>query len=320
MRIRTMLIRTFTATTAVAAMAAGCQPVLHGQQPAQSEPQAAPAPAAAAQHAGQPVLAVKIDNAPEARPAVGVGSADVVYVEPVEGGLSRLIAVFGGDKPPAIGPVRSARETDLELLGQYGRPTLAYSGAAPQLDPMLAGASVQPVKPEQQPDAFFRDEGREAPHNLIARPENLPQGAPWSQQAEPVFGAAPAGGRPQESARVDYESASTEFTWSAQEHRYQVSMDGKPAGAADSGRLGASTVVLQEVPIQQSSISDVAGSASPHAKTVGSGRAQVLRDGKVYQAKWNRPSPDAGTTYTTESGEPLPFAQGPVWVALTGKL
>lgn len=332
MRIRTTLIRTITATAVVAAAAAGCQPGLHGQQApngsqgspapqpapqAQPVPQAAPAPA---QHAGQPVLAVKIDNAPEARPAVGLGAADVVYVEPVEGGLSRLIAVFGDHRPPQIGPVRSARETDLELLGQYGRPTLAYSGAAPQLDPMLAGASVTPVKPEQNQGAFFRDESRESPHNLFTRPDRLPEGAPWSPKAEPNYGPAPAGGAPQPTARVAYESATTDFTWSPQEHRYQVSMDGQPANAADSGRLGAGTVVLQEVPIQQSAISDVAGSASPHAKTVGSGRAVVLRDGKAYAAKWNRPSPEAGTSYTTESGEPLPFAQGPVWVALTGRL
>ncbi|MBQ6643102.1 MAG: DUF3048 domain-containing protein [Saccharopolyspora sp.] len=317
------VVRAFAVLVAVFVVGLACQPTR--TQPAPPPPQPAqpqqPAPAPPGPPApGPPVLAVKIDNVPEARPAVGIGSADLVVVEPVEGGLSRLVAVFGGDRPPVVGPVRSARETDMELLAQFGRPTLVFSGAAPQLLPRLSGAALDPVPLERDPSAFFRGTDRESPHNLFVRPSAVPAGAPWSPKAPMVFGPAPAGGQPRESAQVAYKSASTSFTWSPQQQRYLVGMDGKPAAAADSGRLGAGTVVLQEVAIHQSSVSDVAGSASPYAESVGSGRALVLRDGMAFDARWNRPSPDVGTTYTTESGDPLPFAPGPVWVALTGKL
>ncbi|HEV2258684.1 MAG TPA: DUF3048 domain-containing protein [Streptosporangiaceae bacterium] len=80
-----------------------------------------------------PVLAVKIDNLAPARPQTGLTKADIVYVLPVEGGLSRILAVFSSHFPPVIGPVRSAREDDLELLAQFGRPAFAYSGAQPKL-------------------------------------------------------------------------------------------------------------------------------------------------------------------------------------------
>ena len=75
------------------------------------------------------VLAVKIDNIVTARPQTGLQSADIVYVEPVEGGLTRFMAVFSSRVPTTVGPVRSARESDLYLLPQFGRPAFAWSGA-----------------------------------------------------------------------------------------------------------------------------------------------------------------------------------------------
>ena len=86
------------------------------------------------------VVVVKIDNIVQARPPTGLASADIVYLLPVEGGLSRIFAVFSSRFPAIIGPVRSAREDDLELLRQFGRPGFAYSGAAPHLLPFIARA------------------------------------------------------------------------------------------------------------------------------------------------------------------------------------
>ena len=75
-----------------------------------------------------PLLAVKIDDTTAAHPQVGLGAADVVYIEQVEGGLTRLAAIFTDKVPALIGPVRSARISDIEILAQYGRVGFAYSG------------------------------------------------------------------------------------------------------------------------------------------------------------------------------------------------
>src|SRR5258708_2520879 len=93
-------------------------------------------------HSLNRVLAVKIDNIVYARPQTGLTHADIVYVLPVEGGLSRFLAVFSSNYPPVIGPVRSAREDDLELLRQFGRPAFAYSGATPHLLPFVERARI----------------------------------------------------------------------------------------------------------------------------------------------------------------------------------
>jgi hypothetical protein len=78
----------------------------------------------------RPVIVVKIDDTPSGRPQLGLESADIVYVEQVEGGATRLAAVFASRQPGTVGPVRSVRNMEPELLGAYGRPALAYSGGA----------------------------------------------------------------------------------------------------------------------------------------------------------------------------------------------
>lgn len=273
-----------------------------------STPPAPPPPPA-----GPPVFVVKIDNAAEARPPVGIGAADMIFVEPVEGGLSRVAAVFASQLPPAVGPVRSARQTDIDLLPQFGHPTLAYSGAASALQPQIDGAPLNDASQANAPHAYFRDNSRVAPHNLFVHPDQLPPGDGWSPQAPLVFGPAPEGGTPTDHQDVTYPAARVGFDWSAQDARWQVSMDGAPYVAVDSGRLEAGTVIIQSVPVEQSSITDVAGSPSPVAQSVGGGHATVLRDGQAFDATWSRPSPDVGTTYTTSSGQPIQFAPGQVW-------
>jgi Protein of unknown function (DUF3048) N-terminal domain/Protein of unknown function (DUF3048) C-terminal domain len=259
---------------------------------------------------------VKVDNAREARPARGLGPADLVYIEPVEGGASRIIAVFASHLPPVVGPVRSARETDLQLLPQFGRPALAFSGAAPPLLHLIAHATIQDASAERVPRAYYRDNNRAAPHNMFVRPGLLPRGGAWPADSEPQFGPAPAGGVPISHEVVRYGAASVAFDWAAVANRWLVSLDGVPANS-DNHRLAASTVVVQQVLVHGSVIRDVAGHRSPIADTVGHGHALILRDGEAFQANWSRPAPTQGTTYTTPSGQPIRFESGQVWTVLS---
>lgn len=263
-----------------------------------------------------PVLVVKIDNAPRARPQTGLTAADLVYVEPVEGGISRFAAVFQSRIPPEAGPVRSVRRTDVQLLANYGRPALAFSGTAPALGPPLAGSPAVEVPPAARPGAYHRSGSRSAPHNLYAEAPRLsPAGAP------PVdigfrFGPVPEGGRPVAATSVSYNSARIGIEWAPAQRRWVFSMDGSPLTAAEGGRPGAATVVLQRVPVRPTGIRDATGAVSPFALTAGHGEAVVLRDGLAFDAQWSRPVPPAPTTFTRPDGTPMPFAPGPVWVVL----
>ncbi len=276
-----------------------------------SAPRPAPGPR------GVPALAVKIDNVADARPQTGVGSADVVYVEPVEGGLTRLVAIYTGKAPRVVGPVRSARRTDIQLLAQYGRPVLAYSGAAPELLPSLHRADLVNATPIRSRSAFHRSGARPAPHNMYVRTANLPRGARAPARPPLAIGAAPGGGRPTSRQDVGFRAAHYTFTWSARAHRWLVSLDGRPLISTESGRVTAATVVIQRVKlIARERIEDARGAVSPVAATVGHGPAFVLRDGRRFTGTWSRPRPRAPTRFHTVAGLDLPLAHGPVWVLL----
>ncbi|MCO5974218.1 DUF3048 domain-containing protein [Actinoallomurus soli] len=266
-----------------------------------------------------PVLAVKIDNTRSAKPQRGLRSADIVYVEQVEGGLSRIMAVYSSTLPPQVGPVRSARISDLHILPQFGRPAFAYSGVQSKMKPYLAQAPLIDVSPDKAAGAYTRGGPHPAPYNLYASPQELLAKAPGATTARDIgfrFGAAPPGGTATTSYTARYPSSTLVFHWSAGEHRWLVSQDGRPDQAAEGGRLGGQTVVVQRVRTTRSQFHDFLGNYTPLMQTVGTGTATVLRDGKAYDARWSRASEDQGTTYTTPSGRPMTFAPGQVWIVL----
>ncbi len=263
------------------------------------------------------VIAVKIDNVDEARPSTGLSQAQVVYVEPVEGGLTRIVAVFALPFPSVIGPVRSARETDLDLLGQYGRPVFAFSGSVPQLIPLLRQTSIIDASQGSVAKAYARQSTHPAPHNLYLHPDQLPTGsAPNQPPLE--FGAAPAGGSATSQQKVSYSAALFSFAWSASAGRWLITMDGTPYRTTEAGQLGAATVVVQKVRTHPEPWpEDSSGAIAPVAETVGTGSATVLRDGKSFAATCSRSAVDAPTHFTVaSSGADLPLANGPVWILL----
>jgi hypothetical protein len=260
-----------------------------------------------------PVLTVKIDNVRAARPGhTGLQHADLVYASQVEGGLSRLMAVYSAVLPPRIGPVRSVRESDLELLPVFGEPAMAYSGARSALLPMIDAAPVHPVAPERHRSAFLRDVDRPAPHNLYLRPHLALAAARGASLADDIgfrFGAAPPGGTPTASHTVRYPRAEFTFSWSADAGRWLVAMDGEAATDEHDRQLTAATVVVQRTTVRPSQFP-----GTPYTETVGSGSALVLRDGRAHRASWERAAPAEDTVFTDRDGERLRFAPGPVWV------
>ena len=224
--------------------------------------------------------------------------------------------------PPTVGPVRSARESDLELLRQFGSPAFAYSGANSKVLPLIRKAPVHDVSPAHAGAPYFRGDSRPAPHNLYANTSGLLERAPEASKARDIgfrFGPAPAGGRADTSETVGYSSFRAAFRWSGEARRWSVAMDGKPVEAADGTPPRPSTVVVQYVDIKLSRFGDKWGSKSPYTKSIGSGKALVLRDGKAYDTRWSRKTPADGTTFTTADGKLMTFAPGQVWVVFAAQ-
>ncbi|XRQ15913.1 DUF3048 domain-containing protein [Actinomadura welshii] len=266
-----------------------------------------------------PVLAVKIENTRPALPQSGVKAADIVYVEQVEGGETRLMAVYSTELPKRVGPVRSARISDLHILPQFGKPAFAYSGVQSKMKKHVRKAPVYGISQENAGGAYFRGGGKPIPYNLYADPKDLLKKAPKATGPRDIgfrFGDAPAGGKPTRSFTARWPSASMGFTWSKKQERWLASFGGSPDRAAEGGRLGGQTVVIQYAETTRSKFHDFLGNYTPLIRTTGKGRALVLRDGKSYKAEWSRSSEKKGTTFTTADGEPMTFAKGQVWVVL----
>jgi hypothetical protein len=263
------------------------------------------------------VLAVKVDNIVYARPQTGLGSADIIYVIPVEGGLTRFMAVFSSHIPPVVGPVRSARESDLYLLKQFGTPAFAWSGATPHLVPFIERARIVDLY-DSLVGGYYRDPNRIAPYNLYASTKTLLSEAPKASKARDIgfrFGALPPGGTAPKSYTVKYPAATFTFRWSAKDKRWLVWIDGAPGMTTDSGQLGGSTVIIQYTQIKTSRFEEYGG-RPPLAESTGSGRAVILRNGRAYTVHWSRPNANGGTTYTLPNGKRMLFAPGQVWVVL----
>ncbi|MFI6938312.1 DUF3048 domain-containing protein [Streptomyces sp. NPDC050418] len=264
-----------------------------------------------------PVLAVKFDNARGARPHHNLDKADIVYVEKVEGGMSRLMGVYSSKIPRAVGPVRSARESDVELLKQFGRPALAYSGVRSSLHKFLKDSPIYVRSHGALPRAYYRAPGRNAPHNLFVNPGMVLKSAPRAHKPKDIgfrFGPAPKGGTRTAERTVRYASASHTFRWSPSQKRWYVRFDGAPAWQSNGKQMSARTIVIQKVKMPPSKYRDVNGAVTPYIKTVGEGWATVLRDGKAYKSWWMRPNTKSGTKFIQKGGKPMPFAKGQVWI------
>src|SRR6516165_8276158 len=162
-----------------------------------------------------PVIAVKIDNSAPARPQTGLTDADIVYVLPVEGGLSGLMAIFSSHYPTVAGPVRSARQDDLTLLRQFGQPGFAYSDAAPRLLRYIHRTARIVNLYSGTTSGYYRNWNRAEPYNLYAYPRDLLATAASASPAHDIgfrFGTPPPSGRIRRSVSVSYPACSFAFT------------------------------------------------------------------------------------------------------------
>jgi hypothetical protein len=267
------------------------------------------------------ILAVKIDNVGTAVQArqQGLNSADLVYAIQVEGGLSRLMAVYDSNHvPPTTGPVRSARQTDIPILAAYGHVNFAYSGAITGLTKDLANADLTNITPLNA-GALFSNGGMDPtfvkPADIFAKFPDAVAGPDIGLR----FAAAPAqpsGGTAAESATVRMPSASFGFQWDGA--KYLVSVDGRPA-VTDGGQRDTTTnVIVQHVDVVPGKYTDHnAGHADNEvfSVTTGNGTADVYRNGLVYHATWSKPTDTSPTTFAHD-GAQMTLQPGRTWIVL----
>lgn len=276
----------------------------------------------------RPALVVKIDNAPKARPQYGMAKADIVVEEKVEDGVTRFFTIFQSQDADRVEPVRSARSTDIGLVGSLNRPLFAYSGANAVFQARVQAAPLVNVGYDAKPGDFHRDSGRPAPYNLFTSTASLfryaPAGAgppppwfPYRPDGQPlsVQGAAPAS-----HLHVEYLGKHiktiVDYGWDAASGRWLRAQDGGPHNLVDGGQVAPRNVVVMMVDYKDTGLVDLSGTAVPEAQVVGTGEAWVLTDGKVVKGSWSKPSEDKVTAFTGPDGTPVPLTPGQTWIEL----
>lgn len=278
-----------------------------------------PAPSVAA--ARRPSLAVKIDNIAGAWPQAGLDSADIVFDAQVEGGLTRLMAVYQSHNARLVGPIRSARPVDAYLLRLFHGGYFAFSGASPgEMRPVRRFSHATLLYDDSDSAPFYRRGDHVAPHNLFSSTARLYRAlharAPHMHRAPPVFNFArskPVGARTR-SVTVRFPAATATWRWTGAS--WVRTQDGHPDWLMDHHRVSTTNVVIMSVKTVGTGIFETNGAQDPLPVTVGSGRCWVLRNGIRVAGTWQRRRISDGLHLVGPHGRQIRLAPGRTWVEL----
>ncbi len=272
-------------------------------------------------------LAVKVENLPQARPQWGLDHADIVYEEPVEGGITRFIAVYQCQGAPRIEPVRSARLVDIQILRPLGKILFGYSGA---IQPVLnqvdsPGSLLEDVGGNKAGYAYYRDPTRYEPHNfttstkaLYAAAKSLGYNVELPPPPQFSYGRTRTGAAPAASVAIHFPLDVTTWTWDPKTRRYLRSYsDTGPAVQGDNVQISATNVVLMWVTEYATQyVEDSTGAHENDLVLTGTGPAWVVHDGAVFKGTWKRPSLASPATFVGTGGTTIKLSPGNTWEEL----
>ncbi|MGH2718679.1 MAG: DUF3048 domain-containing protein, partial [Actinomycetota bacterium] len=288
----------------------------------------------------RPIYAVKVPNDTEQARGhqTGLDSADIVYEEPVEGGITRFIALFQCQNASRIEPVRSARFVDLDVLGQFGKVLFGHAGG---INPVLAAVSTE-VKAGEIVDAnysgtpyandYHRDGSLAEPDNLYTSTAEIYKTAGTSAGGapSPLFTfltsssatvTAEAGAGPGSTVQVPFDQPGSAYnptwTWNAATGTYLRSYNGTADKLTDGQQNSAANVVIMSVNVYPSQYTeDATGAKENLVTTTGQGTAWVCRDDSCVKGSWSRANTTSPIQYTDSSGATIAFQPGETWVEL----
>jgi hypothetical protein len=265
----------------------------------------------------RPALTIKVENTPQALPQWGIAQADVVYEEIVNGGITRLAAIFNSQAPSKVGPVRSVRPTDTQVVWPLGG-IFAYSGGAQYaINSISTVPSLTLVNETQAGNAMFRDNALEAPHNLFAIAPLL-----FAFKASPIPPPAlfqyrsnetKATGSPVSSFVVPFPSIyPVTWTWDTTTLSWDRTLFGQADVTGTGQRESPKNVIVMYVDYVNG-----IGTESSYADLQGSGTADVFTDGKEITGTWSRgPNKADVIQYHNAAGQTILLTPGQTWVEL----
>lgn len=271
-------------------------------------------------------VVVKIDNIDDARPQTGLADADIVYEEEVEGGLTRLAAVFQSKYPTVLGPVRSGRLTDEGIADDLNHPVYVMSGTNAMFLGTLRSQPVWEVDAGNRGDLFYRGGSKPAPHNLFTNVVSLSKAAKNPTPPAPLFqyrlpntpmtGAAVA---PATHLQFGLPHTSVSWDFNTQFGAWTRNQNGTPDVDNTGAQLKATNVVVLFINYIVSGVATGEGGPPapiPEGIMTGTGQAWFLSGGQVVKGTWTRSGLTTPATYADSAGAPILLSPGNTWVEL----
>lgn len=277
----------------------------------------------------RPALVAKIDNHPAARPQSGLNQADIVFEENVEQ-LTRFAAVFHSTGSDPVGPLRSGRTQDIDLLGSFNKPLFVWSGGNARVTRAINNSDLVNLgpTPTRTKNVYFRESSRRAPHNLYTKTSSIWALAPAGSAApQPQFvyrgesDAMPTTARAVRGAKVSMDGVKVLWEWDAASGLFGRSFLNNKTKKVDrhldlaGQQVAAHNVIVLQVVYKPSK----ADRSSPEAQTIGTGEAFVLTDGMLVPATWERASQAAPFTLKDAGGSVIRLTPGRTFVQLARK-
>ena len=266
----------------------------------------------------RPAVTVKINNT-DAAVQSGIHQADVVYEEVVEGGITRLAAIFNSQAPDRVGPVRSVRKTDQSIVWPIGG-IFAYSGGAQYAIDSINTAPVTQLDESRAGSMMYRDppDPRYEPYNLWAHVDQMFKVAAKPVPPPPIFlyrkPGAPAGGTPAVAVSVGFVAGfNTLWTWDKKSGTWlrTAGLSGASDVDAEHVRIAPRNVVVMVVQYLGG-----AGVEQSEGELTGSGPLMVFTDGKEIKGTWSRPDKAKPARLLNSTGGAIRLTPGQTWVEL----
>ena len=265
--------------------------------------------------AARPAVVVKVSNDPGARPQSGLDSADIVF-EAWGAGPTRFATIFQSKDAPKVGPIRSARTQDVDLVGSFNGALFACSGGNAGAIAAIRSSDLL-VLTESQGPGWFLDKNRHRPHATFndtasLRSNAAPDRPGPAQQFQYRADGVAAVGDASQGFKLHIEAVHAEWHFVAESNSYVRSQEGKPHVLADGTPVAFNNVIVLWIDYGHSP----ADGRSPDGGTIGNGDAVVFTNGKMMTAKWARDDRLKPITLTDASGAPVPLTQGTTWFEL----
>ena len=267
-----------------------------------------------------PSLCAKVDNHVDARPQYGLNNTDIVFEEVVEGGLTRYVACWDSNVPDQVGPVRSIRPMDPDIISPFGG-IVAYSGGQFRFVEMMRDTVVFNAI-HGQPDTeetMYRTDDKDGPHNvgvaanvIISQHLDLAPPQQMFAYSGSVATFTPAReGVPQSTVSITFsDERYPSWLYDPATQTYLRSQEGTPDPDDAGGQIHATNVIVMMVQI------DWQYSPVPRTIMVGSGEAWVSTGGKTVHATWSKASREAPISFVDDRGLIIRLAPGNTWIEM----